>query len=325
MPSPTSSLATLRPDLQAFFQYSYAEGQRYFIGQQVFPIFPVPEQSGNFGKVTLSSMLENSTPTNRAPLSGYNRRRYEFTSDSYATEENGIEELVDDRQAKMYANYLAAEVVAMQRALNTILTAAERRVAAIVADAAYYTAAASRHQTPAALWSAVGANPVADVESAWQKLLNNTGIRGNALIVNEKTFRTLRNNQVVIDRIASSGAGSPTKADDITAAQMAAVFGIDRVLVAGGIYNSANVNASPAITSAWPNHAMVCRIATTNDMMEPCIGRTFHWSEDGSLIDGRVESYREESSRSTVIRVRHETQEKALYRDLGVMIENVLS
>jgi hypothetical protein len=68
---------------------------------------------------------------------------------------------------------------------------------------------------------------------------------------------------------------------------------------------------------------MVCRIATSNDMREPCIGRTFHWSEDGSLIGGAIEEYWEEQSRSNIIRVRHDTDEVIMYPQAGHLLSNV--
>jgi hypothetical protein len=68
---------------------------------------------------------------------------------------------------------------------------------------------------------------------------------------------------------------------------------------------------------------MVCKIATGNDMREPCVGRTFHWSADGSSIGGTVESYREEGVRGNVIRVRHQVAEVVLHAEAGHLLSNV--
>jgi hypothetical protein len=68
---------------------------------------------------------------------------------------------------------------------------------------------------------------------------------------------------------------------------------------------------------------MVAKIATSVDMREPCIGRTFHWTQDGSSIGGTVESYREEAIRGDVIRVRHDVDEVILYPEAGHLLSNV--
>jgi hypothetical protein len=68
---------------------------------------------------------------------------------------------------------------------------------------------------------------------------------------------------------------------------------------------------------------MVCRIATSNDLQDPCVGRTLHWAADGSTIGGTVESYREESKRGDVIRVRHDVDEVVLYTEMGHLLSNI--
>ena len=68
---------------------------------------------------------------------------------------------------------------------------------------------------------------------------------------------------------------------------------------------------------------MVCRIATDSDIKSPCIGRTLHWAEDGSEIGGTVETYRDESVRGDVVRVRHQTDEKMLYTQAGHLLSNI--
>jgi hypothetical protein len=58
-------------------------------------------------------------------------------------------------------------------------------------------------------------------------------------------------------------------------------------------------------------------------MAEPCIGRMFHWSEDGSSPGGTVESYRDEIVRGNIIRVRHDVDEVVLYPQAGHLVSNI--
>jgi hypothetical protein len=50
------------------------------------------------------------------------------------------------------------------------------------------------------------------------------------------------------------------------------------------------------------------RVASGLDITEPCIGRTFLWTED-SPANPIVESYRDETVRSDIVRVRHNVDE----------------
>src|SRR5690606_12564624 len=142
------------------------------------------------------------------------------------------------------------------------------------------------------------ATPIDDVEAAVQSVWSASGLWPNAMIINRLVFRNLRNCDQIIDRIACSGAASPTKPTDITAQLLAQVFGLERIIVAGTAKNAENEGQAASIAPIWSNeYAMICRVAETNDFQEPCIGRTFHWGEDGSEVGGTVETYRDETVR----------------------------
>jgi len=67
---------------------------------------------------------------------------------------------------------------------------------------------------------------------------------------------------------------------------------------------------------------MVCKVAETDNIKEPCLARTFHWSADGSQIGGTVETYDESQNRGRIVRVRHDVQHKVLYKELGHLLLN---
>ena len=60
MPSPSSSLATLRPDLAAsFMEYDLEANARGFIGHLVLRVLGVALQSSPFGKIPIEQLLAN--------------------------------------------------------------------------------------------------------------------------------------------------------------------------------------------------------------------------------------------------------------------------
>ena len=105
---------------------------------------------------------------------------------------------------------------------------------------------------------------------------------------------------------------------------LSAVFDLPNIIVAGTSKNGAKEGQAASPTQIWSGeYAMVCKIASGPDMRDPCIGRTFHWSQDGSSIGGTVESYRDETVRGDVIRVRHQVAEVVLYPEAGHLLSNV--
>jgi hypothetical protein len=324
MPAPTTSLATLRPDLAASFtQFDLEMDRRGFIAQQLLPVMEVPSQAGNFGQIPLDQLLQNRN-VDRAPGGGYNRGNFTFDPKTYATQERGAEEPVDDREAKMYANYFDAEQVCAMRALDATLRAQEIRVAALIFNTATWTGATLTTAVGNAWSDPTNGTPITDVENAVRKVYTNTGLWPNALVITKKKFRDLRLSSQVKTVIASTGAGTPTKARDITIEMLKAVFDLDHILVAGGTKNTATEGQAATPDQLWDGtKAMVCRVAETNDIREPCLGRIFHWGEDGSTIGGTVETYRDETVRSDIVRVRHDVQEQVLYTPMGHLLTAV--
>ncbi len=322
MPAPTSSLATLRPDIASSFEaFDLAAEKDGYIARKVFPTVDVASQAGTFGRIPLDQLLQQRD-TRRAPGSGYSRGNFTFGTGTYSCKEHGAEEPIDDREAKMYAEYFDSEVIAAARAYNAVLRNAEARVASAVFNTGTWTGAALTTSvgTP---WATIAtATPLTNVEAAVQRVYDNSGLWPNAMIINRRVFRNLRNTVQVIDRIASSGAGDRTLASDVTVQQLAQAFDLDHIIVAGGSQNTATEGQPAAVGQIWGNgFAMICRVAVTSDFREPCIGRTFHWSADGSGIEGAFETYRDETVRANVVRVRQDVDEIVLYPQAGHLLQ----
>jgi hypothetical protein len=323
MPNPSSSLATLRPDLASFFEYYTYQDKAGFVASQVLPVIDVAKPSGNFGRIPLEELLQERD-TQRAAGSGYARGKFTFLPDTYATIEHGAEEPVDDNEAEAYGEYFDAEMVATARAFGAVMRNAEKRAADLLFDAATWTGGDLFLAITDEWNDAAAAIPVDDVEFAIQKVYDNSGMWANALIINQKVFRNLRNCDQIVDRINSAGAGNASKPGDISDAMLAAALGIERVIVAGATRNGANEGQAAAPSQIWSDeYAMIACIGSSVDMREPCVGRTFHWADDGSSIGGTVETYREEQTRSEIIRVRHQVQEKLLYTEAAFLLGNI--
>lgn len=325
MPSPSASLATLRSDLGGSMEAFDLQADRAgFIGLRVFPVFEAAMQSGSFGKIPLDQLLKNRD-TERSPGSGYSRGKFTFTPASYATEEHGAEEPVDDREARLYADYFDAEMVAAERARDVVLRNFEKRIAAAVFNATTWNGAALTTGITHEWDDPANATPQDDVEAACRKVYANSGLWPNTLIINRNVFRNLRKCDDVIDKVSSSGAGSSVLAENISVQMLAAYFDLERILVAGGAQNAANEGQDASIEHIWSGEfAMVCRTATRpRDIREPCLGRTIHWGADGSMIGGVFESYREESIRGNVVRHRMETDELIMYVEAGHLLSNI--
>lgn len=323
MPSPSSTLATQRPDLAASLEeFDLEMNMNGFIGSQVFPVVNVAKQAGNFGKIPIEQLLQERE-TLRAPGTNYSRGTWTFQPATYSCEEHGAEEPIDDREKAMYADYFDAELVATRRAMSAVMVNAEARVAAAVFNASTWTGASLTTGITNEWDDFTNAVPADDVHAAKLKVWANSGLMANALIVNWKVFQNLTQCDDIINRVKYQGY-MDARPGAINAQALATALGIDRIIVAGGLKNGANEGQAASLSPLWSDeYAMVCRVATSSDFREPCIGRTFHFTGDGSQVDGRVESYRDEAVRSDIVRVRHDVDEIVLYTEAGHLLSNV--
>ena len=327
MPSPSSTLTVLRSDLaRAYEEFDLAMDRQGFIGTKVAKPLMVGTPSGQFAKVALEAMLRNSDGS-RAPRAGYERSDYMFGSSTYETAEYGHEATMDDSEMKAFRHMFDGEFIATSRAIDAVARKLERQVASAIFNP---TTFAEQLTTPTHEWDdAENATPIQDVEQATQAIWAATGQWPNALILNRKTFRNLRNSIQIVERINADGAGESSVARRVTANQLAEVFDLDHILIAGSAQNTSDEGQDASISPIWSDeYAMVARIATTDDPAEPCLSRLFVWSEEsGDEADYfvAVETYREEARRGSVFRARANWQVQVIHPELGHLIDNLVT
>ena len=306
MPAPTSDTALQRPDLGALvYEYLETATAMGFIGLEVMPLFETDEQSAQYPVIPKEAMLKLQD-TKRAMRGGYNRSDYEFEEGFFSTSENGWEEPVDDRERKLYRNKFDCDVVAVKRATNHILRGQEYRVANKVFNATNFTAHAVTNE-----WDdAANATPITNVKAGKIAVRNACGMLPNALIIAYSTFENLKECAQIVDRLLYTYPGMDIEA--MTSKELARIFDLERVLIGGAVYDAAKKKQDASITDLWSNeYAMLTRVSGSPDISEPCIGRTFLWTEE-SANNTVTEEYREEQKRSDIFRVRHDTDERLL-------------
>lgn len=321
--SPTSALQ--RPDLGATLEeFSLDAANQGLIGDAVAPSIDVTQTSENIGKLPLEALLANRD-TARAPGGKYARGNYKFETFAYATEEHGAEEPVDDKLRKIYARYFDCEAVATRRARDVVLRNREIRMASLLFNPTTWNGATLFANVTNEWDDKTNAVPIDDILAAIERMFALSGLEPNALICNKFVLRNLMNCASVIDRIKSAGFDDPKNISLSALAQLLfpATPGA-RIVVAGAGKNNANPGQSASIGRIWSNeYAMIAKIAMTNDPREACVARQFHYTADGSEDGGAVETYRDETVRGDVVRVRHDSDELVMYTEAAQLLGNI--
>ena len=319
MPSPSNSNAIIRPELATCaFEYSMDSTKMGYIGPQVLPVFESDIEAGQYPVIPVEALL--SIPeTARADGSAYSRDDFKYDEDDFICKENGFESPIDDKQVKRLSRYFDAELVATQRCMDVILRRQEKRTADLVYNETNFTPHSVAHA-----WSAHDtAVPLTDVNAGIEEIEETTGLSPNTLIINKPIYRVLGLCDALIDRIKYTNPN--VVRGQVSIQLLAEYFGVDRVLVAGGVYNNANKGLAKSIARIWSSsYAMLCVTSSGGqDLREPSLGRTFMWTQD-SPTPVVVESYREEQIRSNVIRARQNTAEKLTMKAAGYLLKGVL-
>lgn len=310
---------TLRPDLgQAAYEYDLEGSQRGFIGDSIFPIFETDVQSSEFPVIKAETFL-SLQDTKRAPRSGYGRSDWDFGSDTFSCKENGWEESIDDSEARMYARYFDAEIIAVQRATDILKRGREKQIADQLFNETNFTA----HAVGTA-WTAANATIKKNIDDATDAFKDALGINANALILSEKGFKAAMNHAEIKDYTKYT---NPVllSAIEVQRRLLAQYLGVDEVLVGDAAYNTAKKGKALSMSRMWADtYGMVARIATNPaDLKEPCLGRTFLWTGDSPQML-TAEQYREEQTRSNVYRVRNNTDVKFMMMGAGYLLKGII-
>lgn len=323
--------AITRYDLSApVSEFDLRANRMGFIGPRVLRPRLVGLAAADVGKIPLKELLHRySASTKRGPGSGYSRGDFEFDKYDYSTEEHGVEEPMSDATLALYRDMLDAENIHADRALDRLLGAYEYEVASTIYNTTTWNGAGLTTAITNEWDDHASATPIDDVMAAKEKVIAGCGLEPNALVLNSLQYDHLANCAQIVDRVKYTA-----RADQQSMlAAVADVVGVEQIIVAGGLQNTANPQQTASVGRIWSGeYAMVCRVAVTDDPQEPCIGRTFIWTGDGPGSPGTdeelaavVEEYREESVRGSVIRARNNRGIKIMYAAAGHLLSNVLT
>lgn len=295
-----------------------------YIAHRVLPIITRDKPSGQYPLLTKEQLLQIRS-TQRAPGGGYPRSSTGFSLSTYSTAEQGHEAPLDDRTVAAYDDVLDAEMWESERIRNIVLQNYEIEIADYLFNATTFSGKTAGVSTE---WSTVAsATPVSDVETRRETIYNATGYEPNALVINRQVFRNLRRSAQVIDTLKYQGF-QDARPGEISAQALAISLDLDMIIVANGTKNTANEADAASLSRIWSSeYALLCRVATTSNPSEFCLGRTIVWDAEAALDGERMgvimESYRDETVRGDVLRARTDWEKKIIDLDAAYLLSNI--
>jgi len=308
--------ATLRSDIAALVNEA-ARADEMFIGLNVLPVWSVDERAGQWPKFRLGKgELLNNDATKRTPSGSYGRVTRVYESDTYTTEDIGLEELIDDTYRADVARFFNAEVTAANQVRRQVQLYHEIAAATAVMNASTFTATAAAVAYTEANIATI--DLVRDVSGCVSRL-NDNGVIPNTIVMSKNVFQRVRRSTLLLNYLRGIMGNS---ADRLASAQdIANVFasdGITQCLVGKMPYNSAKKGQSYSATSVWGDTYIWVGLVLGGDPQAGGAGRTPVWNKEGGLFV--AETYRDESRRSDVARVRGHFTAKIVDATAGQLI-----
>jgi hypothetical protein len=269
-----------------------------FISDSLFPMVMVQKQSDLYYTYGYEAWTEPVGGSSRAPGTEANEvPGLAVSTQTYFATEHALQIAVTDEERQNADTPLAPDRDGVELVTDQIHLIRERLVASMVTTASNYPSGSTVTLSGTDQWSDLtNSAPIADVRTAQRAIMEVLFKEPNLAVIPYKVMSYLEDNTTIIDRIKYSMPGV------LGADLIAGVFGIERVVVPGSGYNSANPGQDVSLSYLWGNDVILAYVPQRAGMKLPAFGYEFVWGYPGGGAQV-VERWREEPRKSDVIRV----------------------
>lgn len=269
MPQPSSAQVYIDEALTNV-STAYQQADDQFIATRVFPIVPVEKQSGKYFTYTKADWFRDEAKP-RADATESAGTGYGLSTASYAADVFALHKDIGEQ-----ARANAAPQVDLERDATRFITQRMllRMEIQFVSDV-FGTGIWATDATPSNLWSDYTASdPIEDIETAKETILAATGREANTLVLGYQVFRKLKRHPEIIDLIKYTNS---VDGRTVTPELLAAMFDVERVLIAKAIKNTAVEGETAAYSFVHGKHALLLHVADNPGLLTPSAGYTLVW------------------------------------------------
>ena len=249
---------------------AYMQSQDAFIASKVFPIVPVQKQTDKYYTYTKNDWFRDEAQL-RADATESAGTGYGLSTASYSCDVFAMHKDIGYQTRANADSQINLDRDATQLVTQRLLLKQEIQ---FVTDF-FTTSVWATDSTPSNLWSDfTNSDPIEDIETGKETILSVTGQMANTLVLGYQVFRKLKNHPDVIDRIKyTTGVTGRT----VTPELLAAMFDVDRVLVAKAVKATNNEGETAAYSFTHGKHALLCHVAPSPGLLTPSAGYMFSW------------------------------------------------
>lgn len=314
-----STHAVPRMDLGVAF-HEYSPRKARYIAGLILPRVGVAKEAATLSVVKRKNLTISETK--HANGATFNRIDLYMDDLAYACVDHGLEAQITKRDREKYRDDFDCEVEKTEALKIKMMLAREKRVKDLIFNTTTWTGSALYTDNSSAPWDAAGTGLIKQVQTAREKVRFNCGVPADSLIISESSLINMMNNTQILGKFP----GATVITEAMLRAQMAAILGIQNLIVGQAVYNSADEGQTFSGAEIWPDdYAMVAVLGDeTLPLTEPQLGRTMVWENyvpaDGEYLE-YIEMYEEPQTKSDIIRAEQYLDEKVFDSYFGHLMK----
>jgi len=278
-----------------------------FVGLEMLPVVAVKKESDNYYKYN-SKADRFRVPNNlRAPKSDSKMIDWKVTTDNYACKEYALNDLIDDREKNNADKPLNLKVDTVEYLSDVNLLAQEKRIVDLLTSTSVLTN--YKTLTGTNQWNDyTNSDPVGDIETGKETIHGKIFRYPNTLLLGVQVYNQLKHHPDVIDRFKYTSKGI------ITAAMLADLFEVEKVIIGQAGYNTANEGQTASYSYLWGKNAILGYIEKKPGIKKFSLGYTFKVGKN------KTRTARIETKHSDWIEVSQIQDEEIVSVDCGYLI-----
>jgi hypothetical protein len=325
MPQPTSSQVHVDAVLTNI-SLAYEQEADNFIAGKVFPTVPVEKQSDKYFTYTKNDWFRDEAQVradgDESVGSGYGISTSPYYCDVYAIHKDIGDQTRKNADSPINVDSEAAKFVTQRLLVRREIQFVTDYMTTSVwgTDMTGVSASATAGQT--IQWNDyTNSDPIDDIEDGKAGILSVTGMEANTLVLGYDVFRSLKNHPDLVDRIKY------TSSQTITADMLAAMFDIERVIVAKAVKATNAEGATAAYSFAVGKNALLCHVASEPGLLTPSAGYIFEWTgvSDGMGETIGTSSFYIDEKKSTRVEAEKAWDNKVVATDLGYFFATIVA
>lgn len=305
---------------------AFLQNASHFVAGRVFPNVPVQKQSDRYFVFDRGYFNRDEAKV-RAPGTESAGAGYEldntptYFADVWAIHHDVADQVRANADAAVDPERAAAELVTHKMLIRKEADWASKFFTTGIWTNTVTGVTATPATNQVTKWSdTTSGDPIGDIRGGKTTILQSTGFMPNTLVVNQTVFDALIDHPDIVDRIKyGQTAGGPAMANEQT---LAALFGLDRVLISRAIKNTGAEGAANAHSFIAGSNALLCYTPSAPSLMAPAAGYTFSWTGFMGQTNGfgfATKRFRMEHLESTRVEGQMAFSHKLVSADLGFL------